>query len=54
MATYRVRDRSGGTLQVSSKAQADYWVALGYKLVEDDKPAKAPAAKKAASKSTSE
>ena len=42
MATYRVRDRSGGTLEVSSKEQADYWVGFGYQLVEgDEKPKQA-------------
>lgn len=39
MAEYRVRDRKGGTLTVTGKEQADYWVGLGYTLVADEKPA---------------
>jgi hypothetical protein len=50
MATYKVRDRSGGTLEVHSKEQADNWVALGYVIVtDDDKP---KATKSTASKTT--
>lgn len=51
MATYKVRDRSGGTLEVSSKEQADNWVALGYVIVTDDDKPKA-AAKKSAAKAS--
>lgn len=50
MAEYRVRDRKGGTLTVSGKEQVDYWVALGYALVEDAKPAQKPAAKRTTSR----
>lgn len=55
MATYRVRDRSGGTLEVSSKEQADHWVGLGYSIVTDDEPAMTrdkPAASKTTAKKT--
>ena len=49
MANYRVQDRSGSVLEVSGKEQADYWVGLGYTLLEEDAK---PAARKAATKKT--
>ena len=52
MATYRVRDRSGATLDAAGKEQADAWVAVGYVLVGDDeaKPTRKAPAKKTAAK----
>lgn len=44
MTSYRVRNRKGDVLTVSSQEQVERWAQAGYALVDEPKPA----AKKAA------
>lgn len=50
MTKHQVKDRKGTVLTVHSKAQADYWVGLGYSLVEETKPAAKTTSRKSSAK----